>query len=128
MMDYASILADVRELVLDAGRPITLRTLAGAAADPAKPWRGPGTPTVAATCTTPAAFVPATGGGLGKALVREDLLTKCEQVALLAPPADGYDVEKAHELLDDGVRYRVAWVQALRPGPLTVLFAMGVAR
>lgn len=126
-MDYAELLLVVRELIADTGRSAQFEVLSSDPVDSSKPWKGAGEPTVAATVTAPATFVPAVGGGLGEELVSEDLLSRAEQVCLVAPN-DALDLATCTHVVDAGVRWRAAWVHVLKPGDTAMLYVVGVTR
>lgn len=126
-MDYEELLAVVLELIADTGRSVTFELLDATAADASKPWRGAGTPAVAASVTTPATFVPPAGSGLGGSFVSEELLKKADQVCLVAP-SDTFDIATSTSIQDGGTRWRVEWVQALKPADVALLYAVGVKR
>jgi len=119
---YADELAAAREGILDAGREVsTIALRSNATVD--QPWK---TGKSEQTITTQAAvFVPAAGTGLGTDWIRDDLLARVSEVCLLAWYADLDDVTT---LVDGGKKYAVEWVQALKPGGQTLLYAMGVKR
>ncbi len=124
--DYTESVQLAQELIAENGRYVTLQMLAATAADAAKPWKGAGTPTVAQTKAVPAVFVPASGSGLGRDIVKEELLDRVEQVALVAPT--DVSLEGFHVILDDGVRWNIDWAQVLKPGATVVLYVFGVKR
>lgn len=126
-MDYSRAVATVRRLIAASGRVVTFERLSSTAADAAKPWRGPSAPTVAASTSAAAIFVPSTGAGLGKEFVSEDLLRQCEQVCLVGP-IDEFDLSTTTALVDDTQRWGVEWVHELRPGGTALLFVLGVKR
>lgn len=126
--DYVRFAELARRLIAGAGRTATFEHLSATPADANKPWKGPAAPTVATSKDAPAAFVPPSGSGLGKELVSDELLARCEQVCLVAPSEDAYAFETATSIQDGGVRWRVTWAYVLAPGPLPVLYALGVAR
>lgn len=127
-MDYASILVDVRALIIDTGRLITVEKLLAAAQDDAKPWRGVGTdgPTVENTVDVFATFVPASGSAMGSLVSDTELLKKVEQVCLVTGDEEGLD--KFTTILDGDVRYKIEWCQVLKPGGLVMLYVFGVGR
>lgn len=126
--DYTDIVSVAQELIADFGRTATFEQLSSTAADPAKPWRGPAAPTVASSKAAPAAFVPASGSDLGKDLVSEELLKSVEQVCLVAPAADSFAFDLCDSVQDGGVRWAVKWGQVLAPGPVPVLYLLGLSR
>lgn len=124
--DYTEFVTLAQTLIAENGRLVKVQKLASAASDPAKPWKGPGAPTVTTERELPAVFVPASGSGLGRDIVKEELLDRVEQVALVAPTDIG--LADFNIILDDGSRWNIDWAQELRPGPLTVLYVFGVKR
>jgi len=125
--DFTEFVELARELIAENGRSVTFQKLDASAADPAKPWKGAGAPTVEAEVTTTAVFLP-DGSGMGKLIEDNDLFKKAEQVLLVAPPASGEVLGDFHVVLDGGSRWKVDVAKELRPGPITVLYAMGVSR
>lgn len=124
--DYTEFAQLAQELISENGRTVTLQKLDATAADASKPWKGAGAPTVAQSKAVPAVFVPPSGSGLGRDIVKEELLDRVEQVALVAPT--DVSLEDFHTILDDGVRWNIDWAQVLKPGPTVVLYVFGVKR
>lgn len=124
--DYTEFVQLAQELIAENGRNVSLQKLDATATDASKPWKGPGVPTVLVERALPAVFVLASGSGLGRNIVKDELLDRVEQVALV-PPTD-VSVEDFHVILDDGVRWNIDWAQALRPGQMVVLYVFGVKR
>lgn len=124
--DYSRFVALSVKMIDKYGRLVDVQRLSNASGDPDKPWDGPGTPTVAESKQVPAVFVPASGSGLGTDLVSEDLLKRAEQVALVAPT--DVNLETFNVIQDTGQRWKIEWVQVLRPGPIIVLYVFGVKR
>lgn len=115
-----------QRLIAAKGRSCSLVKMAAAAADPAKPWNGPGTPTEKERVDVVACFVPPSGADLGRSFISEEQLKRCDQVALIAPGEQDYATFGV--LADEAVRWKVEWVQVLKPGPLVLLYAFGVKR
>lgn len=128
MAEYDAFVALANRLIPKKGRLIMLRQLSAAATDPTKPWKGTGAPTAARSVPdVPAVFLPASGSGLGKDIVSEELLKKVSQVALIAPVQEGLEV--MHEIVDtDGTIWKVDWAQVLKPALQTVLYVFGLTR
>lgn len=126
-MNYTALAATARRLIEGTGRVVTLETLSGTPADADRPWRGPAAPTVASSSQQRATFVPPSGADLGKGWIKDDLLQRCQQVCLTYPTAD-YDINNCTSIADGGLRWRVDWVQALKPADTELLFAVGVSR
>lgn len=126
-MDYVKLAATVVRLIAKNGRTVTLHKLSGAANDPAKPWKGPGTPTLqGAGVEVKGVFVPATGDALGREFISEELLARASEVLLVAPNAT--DLEPFNVLLDNLIRWRVEWCYTLKPADTVMLYAFGVCR
>lgn len=124
--DYTEFVSLAQELIEENGRSCALLQLSGAAADPSKPWNGPGTPTIAQRIDDVfMCFVPASGADLGKSIATPELLARCDQVALCAASTSyaGF-----HAVEDGGERWKIEWCQVLKPGPVEVLYAFGVKR
>lgn len=129
-LDYGDFVATAQELIADAGRTCTFKVMSATPVDPSKPWNGPSAPTAASTLSTYAAFVPASGSGLGKDVMEDMLLHRAEQVCLVAPAAadPAFDFSACHLVDDGGVSWRVVNAHVLRPGATAVLYALGLAR
>lgn len=126
-MDYARAQALARKLIAKNGKAVTFQRLDATAVDPTKPWKGPGTPTVAQSEDTVAVSLPhASLVDLGFNAVDDELLKRTEQVLLV--PGGAVDLEPFTNLLEAGVRWRIEWVRTLKPATLTVLYAFGVKR
>lgn len=124
LIDYAELVAVAQELIEGTGREVTFQKLSATAADTNKPWRGAATPTVESAADLIATFVPATGGGMGRELVSEEMLKRVDQVCLVAPSA--YDMEDFNTVVDGGVTWGVEWVYQLKPGSTVLLWVLGV--
>ncbi len=123
LIDYAELVATVRELIAGTGRSVTFNKLSETLADSAKPWKPSGAP---ATVTVPATFVPVSSAqDLGIMISDDELAKRVSQVCLVAPHATE-DLQTFNTLLDAGALWRVEWVRALKPGDTVLLIAMGV--
>lgn len=126
-MDYARAQALALRLIQKNGKEITFQRLDATAADSEKPWKGPGTPTVAQSVDTVGVSLPhASLVDLGFMSVDDELLKRTEQVLLV--PGGATDLEPFTNVLDQGVRWRVEWVRTLKPATTTVLYVFGVKR
>lgn len=125
-LDYNELVLVAQELIADTGRAITLQKLSATAADVNKPWNGPATPTVSTSVNTVGTFVPHQGSDLGKTLVSEELLARCEQVLLVAPTQS--DISEMNFVVDTSIKWKIDWVQVLKPGATIVLYVFGVSR
>jgi hypothetical protein len=127
-MDYARAVALAQRLIDKNGRTITIDQLSSVPVDANKPWKGPAVPTVAATASLKAVFLPVSSASeLGLFAKDDELLKRVEQVALIA--ADGVnDLTAFHRITDVGSFWKVDWTRELKPGPTTILYAIGVKR
>ena len=127
MAEYDASIAVAIRLITKKGRAVILQKMSNASSDPAKPWRGQGLPVVESSVpNVPACFVPHQGSDMGFISVDVELLKKSEQVALIAPIAEGLEVND--RISDNGITWKVDWVQVLKPGLQTVLYVFGVSR
>lgn len=126
MATYADFIALAQRLIALRGRTCSLVKMSAAAADPTKPWNGPGAPTELARADVIGCFVPKSGTDLGQGFISKEQLKRCQEVVLVAPGEEDYTAFGV--LLDDAVRWKVEWVQVLKPGPVPVLYALGVSR
>lgn len=127
MADHTEFVELAKELLAEEGRTITLQELDATAADPSKPWNGPGVPTVKTEyVAVPAVFVPAYGRDLSMLVKDDELLKKVKQVALVSPVAEGLHDKIARIVDTDGSFWKVSWGQALRPANQTIIYLFGV--
>lgn len=125
MADHRKYLALAKRLIDKHGRDVVFETISKTPADPSKPWNGTGTqPTLDGPFK--AVFLPYKATDFGSEFISNDLVKDGEEYAMVA----GQDVnlENAHVLIDDGVPYKIRWVQRLKPADLTLLYAFGVER
>lgn len=125
-MDYAAFATLATTMINDAGREVTFNRFAQGAADTDKPWQGP-SPSAEPDATDDVAAAFVGGAGLSIRTVDKELLKKTEKVALVGPGAS-FDLATANEVVDGSVKYRVLWVETLKPGDTVVLYMVGVAR
>lgn len=124
-MDYVKLAGTAQRLIAKTGRVVTLQRLSSEPANEDKPWKGPGAPTVEQEKEVRATFVPASGG-LGRDLVDEELLKRVEQVALIAP--SDVDLEVFNLVKDGESKWKIEWIQTLRPADQVLLYVFGVKR
>lgn len=117
-----------QRLIEKNGRGVTFQRFSATAADPDKPWKGPGVPTVAQSQATSAVFLPANGAmDLGSLGIDKELLKRVEQVCLVAG-IDGTDLSAFTAILDGSSRFKIDWFRGLKPSDATVLYVFGVSR
>lgn len=114
------------------GRQVTFIKVATTPSDTSAPWRGSDDPrTVPADSEQLfAVFVPVAGSALGLRYTSEELVKRAEQVALVAPGSSfTKDLEDFDEILDsDGSRWRIEFVETLKPADVAVMHSVGVRR
>lgn len=125
-IDYTEFVALAQELIADAGRLCKVQKLSATPADALKPWMGAAAPTVQTERQVRAVFVPPSGTDFGKDFISPELLQRAMQVALIAPT--DISLEQMNLIEDGGVKWKVEWVQVLKPADLIVLYAFGVSR
>ena len=123
MSDHQRFIALALRLIAKHGRNVTFKVISSTPADATKPWRGTATPP---TLIGPlkAVFVPFRGFEFGSVFNDTALFKEVEQICLVAGGQG--DLETTHLITDSGKDYKVEWVQRLRPGDQTVLYAFGV--
>lgn len=130
-MDYNKIALNVKRLIAENGRDITLYKLSKTTADPNKPWKGPGTPVPGGAYATkgvfavPATSIPTESRGLAFDWVSKDLLSQARHVILVAA-LDAPDLRDYTSFVDeDGKSQGIIWGQLLKPGPVGLLYVFG---
>lgn len=123
MSDHSKFIALALRLIAKHGRDVTFKVISSTPADADKPWRGTATP------PTPigplkAVFVPFRGFEFGSEFTDNALFKEVEQICMVAGGQG--NLETTHLITDSGKDYKVEWVQRLRPGDQTVLYAFGV--
>ncbi len=129
--DYTEIAVLAQGLIDENGRLVTFNRRKQEAADPAKPWRGPGDPSAVpdATNEVRAVFVGVNRStpALGLEFVSEELLKRAEECCLVGPTAS-FDLATADELVDGTTHWKIEFVQVLKPGDTVLLYAVGLKR
>jgi hypothetical protein len=125
--DYSDDIAFAVEMVAEYGRPITL-TKVTRDVDAANPL---GTPAAADTVVAdiPAVFVYPSGlVNLGLSVKSRELMKQSEQIAIIA--ADGATAfDQFTTITDqDGSEWAVMNCEVFKPGPVPVLYYLGVNR
>lgn len=126
-MDYVKLAKTVIRLINENGRAIQVQKLSAVAADPDKPWEGPGVPTIAKSLDVIGVFVPPSGSDFGIKFVSSELLSRVSEVLLLGPhPTE--DLTSINQIVDEGLTFGVSWVVMLKPAGVVMLYAVGVSR
>lgn len=122
LIDYEAIVADVKFILNDLGREITLvQRPTGAPSEVGGPPSGS-----EVTQTIKGVFVePSSAIRLGMSTDNSDLITKSSHIVILPPT---YDIRDYQEIEDSGVRYEITAVETLKPGEVTLLYYAGVKR
>lgn len=127
---YNDMATLAEELINEFGRDITFIRFDQAESDSNKPWLGPTDPrtTPNATADIRGIFVSPTGMGLST--VDEDLLKRSDEICIVAPGVNSppFDLATANEMIDNSVSKKVLFTETLKPGDVTLLYFLGVAR
>lgn len=129
--DYAALLTDVRALVQDFGRQVTLRKYDRTPADANKPWRGATDPRATATeATVWAVSVPPSGlNELGiEAVADEEALRRVTEILICEPGDDDPDNLDTYDEVVDGSVLHIEYACKLKPASVTMLYFIGVKR
>lgn len=129
MADHTDFLAMAREMIKEDGRLVSCVKLSKGPADANKPWKGAGVPTETGAVSAYAVFLPHAGElDLGRIISDADLLKKVEQIALIAPPSGGQNLDDYTLIIDGGERWRIEVMRTLKPGPIALLHVAGLCR
>lgn len=120
--DYSDFIAMAQEMIEEFGREITVSIPPIITAQ--NQWNPPKTPSL---IKTNAAFVGSIGG-YGAIVTSDDLFQKSQQIALVAPPADGSDLSKTTQIIDNGQKWTVNILKALQPASDIILYYLGVSQ
>lgn len=127
MANYDEFVELANELLTEAGRVVVMQKLAAKGTDSTKPWNTSSINVIDEVTDIPAAFFPASGSDLGLKVITEEMLKRCEQVALVAPIQEG--LELMTRMIDsDNSVWKLEWVQVLKPAEQTILYVIGVKR
>lgn len=115
------------------GRAVTFIKLDATVTDAAKPWRGNVDPrdTPEASVSTSAVFVPpASASSLGLSRRLDQDVKRVEQIAIVSTGGtDQTDLTTMDEMIDtDLTRWKVVFVEALKPATVNILYFVGLAR
>lgn len=122
LFDYAEMQAAAQELITAAGRVVTFERLSNTPDDPDKPWRLSVEAVVSSSKDAVVAFVPLSSyRDLGSVTVNESLLQNINLVGLVAGD-DTFDFSTCHSIIDNGVRYGIEIIDALKPGDTALLY------
>lgn len=126
-LDYTEFVTIAKELIGDAGRSIKVQRLSATAADAAKPWKGPSSPTVATEVTTTGLFLEIFSFlKLGLEVTDDNLLKRIDQVVLIAQTPS--DISEYDTIVDGTTTWKIDWVRVLKPGSTILIYWAGVTR
>lgn len=125
--DFNEIAALAQQLINENGRLVTFSRYDQSPPDPTKPWRGPADPSTVPDATDSVRAVFVGSGSLGLSAKNEDLMKRCEQACLVGPSAT-FDLATANEIVDNGVHWRIEFVETLKPAEVTCVYVMGLKR
>lgn len=130
MVNYVKLAETAQRLVKKNGREVTFIRFNTAPTVSDAPWRGNEQPRQAPTAQKvfSAVFVgpSAAMSLLGNKSTVADLFMSCEQVCIVATTDDLKDY---NEVMDsDGRRWKIVVQEKLAPGPVTLLYYVGVKR
>lgn len=92
--------------------------------NPSQPWKGTAKKVLIGSYKV--AFVPFRGYEFGAIFERDELFEGCSEVGLFAGWND--ELDHATHVEDEGFMFRIEALRRLRPGPQTVLYAIGIQR
>lgn len=130
MVDYVKLTNTARRLIAAAGKPVVFNKLSKTPADPAKPWRGPATPTVAETQTEQAVELgpDLTSLDFGKIIKKDDIPDEVEDIWMVARTDGNPELDDYDHLVCEGVTHKIKMLIRLRPGTVTLLYVVGTCR
>lgn len=129
MADFVELAGVAETLIAENGRDVTFKRVSRTAGDAAKPWRGPSASPE--SLTVRGCFVPPSGSGFGHDEMDSigSLLRGGNQVILVAAKAVGTaKLEEYDSILDGTDVWKIAQVAVLKPGSVTVLYAVEVMK
>jgi len=129
--DYNKIAETALRLIKNAGREITFLKFDNTPDDVAKPWaKNTDLRTGAASVETKLFAIsmhPTNVSDLGIKIRDDDLLKQVREILVIAPGKAFQGDLKEYQEVDDGVRrFRITFMEQLRPANTTVLWYAGV--
>ena len=129
--NYAALATVALNLVTKFGRQVTIVKFAETVADVNKPWRGNLSPreTPLASGTVYMAFVhPSSAEELGLNIEKFGMVDRQAQIGIMAPGSDATVFEDYDEVVDGTVRWKIADVEVLKPGPVRMVYFFRLER
>ena len=128
MADHTKYVTFAKRLIAKHGRKVRLQLLAERGEDPTKPWKGASVDNVENEYQAMAAFIPAAGRDLGTIVEDKDLLKSVSHVCVCEAIAQGLEDRITRVEDTDGTMWRVVWMQTLKPGTLSIIYTLGLAK
>ena len=128
MADHTKYVALAKRLIAKHGRKVRLQLLAERGSDPTKPWKGSCLDDIENEYSAMAAFIPAAGRDLGTIVEDKDLLKQVTHVCICEAIAQGLEDKITRVEDSDNTMWRVVWMQTLKPGTLSIIYTLGLAR
>lgn len=131
--DYAGLLVDVKALVQEFGRQVTLVRYDRTPANAAEPWEGATEPRNGDLATVWAVSVPPSSlNELGIDTTLDDNvsgLTRASEILICEPGEDDPDaLDTYHEVRDGDDTFAIVYASKLKPADTTMLYFLGVKR
>lgn len=130
--DYTNNLNMVKRLLRDKGRVISLISMNKSSPDLEKPWlqiTDALSPEEKETIVSAVGVPPGSAAALGIKIEQEDLLKNLELIYIAEPGEDDTEnLNDYHLVKDEGIVYKIKFIQKLRPASLTLLYFIGVER
>ncbi len=128
--DYIKIAATALRLIKDAGREITFLKFDDTPDDVTKPWAKNADlrtgPASVSTKLFAVSIHPTDINVLGIRIRDNDLMKQLREILIIAPGTFQGDLKEYQEL-DDGIRrFRITFMEQLKPANVTVLWYAGV--
>jgi len=131
LVDYTALQATARDLVNQAGRPVTFVQLEETPSDANEPWRGAVAPRAAANLEVSGdavAVPPSSATQLGFSSTNEDFVQRAEQILIAVVDAGQPDIDEFDEVIDGATRWKINAVEKLQPAGTSLLFFVSVRR
>ncbi len=129
MVNYVRLAATAKRLIDKNGRTLTFRKRSSTPKDPAKPWRG-NVETPAAELTPKGVVLPISGTDFGDSVFTDfELFKTYTKFAMIAANsvATGNDLQTFSTVEDGGRAYTIGEVAELKPGPVPLVYFVGLS-
>lgn len=126
MFDYFEMAQIATQQIKDFGKVVTLWKLEIEPADPNRPWEGATVQSRKEPLEVFAVFVGKNKSAFGRMLIRDELLNRVDQVALIAPVQEG--LTDYNLLADAGTYWTIDFIETLKPADITLLHTVGLKK